>query len=120
MRDTLGAWVLKYVQAWTTNDPVAIGALFSDDARYFRAPYGKPWTGRDAIVDGWIRNQDEPGTWDYRFEILGVDGEVGFVQGWTEYREEKDYANLWVIRLNQAGECTEFTEWFMARPDSAG
>lgn len=121
MRDMIGAWVLKYVQAWTSNDPAAIGALFTEDARYFRAPFSKPWRGREAIVDGWIRNQDQPGTWDYRFEILGVEGEVGFVQGWTEYPEEsKSYVNLWVIRLTPAGECTEFTEWHMTRPASAG
>ena len=110
MRDAHAAWVLKYVQAWTTNDREAIRSLFSEDARYFRAPQLDPIEGRDAIVAWWLEAQDEPGTWSYQFELLGVDGAVGFVKGRTDYREEhKAYLNLWVIRLNEAGECTEFS-----------
>ena len=119
MRDAIASWVLRYVQAWTSNDPDEIGHLFSDDAKYFRSPYGDPWSGRTAIVDGWVANQDESGSWDFQFEILGVDGNVGFVQGRTKYRNESDYFNLWVVRLNEAGECSEFTEWFMAEPGSS-
>jgi ketosteroid isomerase-like protein len=113
MRDTIAAWVFRYVQAWASNDAADIGALFSDDVRYFRSPYGTPWEGRDAVVAGWLDARDEPGTWNFRFEVLGVDDNLGFVQGWTEYRDDKNYMNLWVIRLNEAGECTQFTEWFM-------
>lgn len=119
VRDTLASWVLRYVQAWSTNEPAEVGALFSDDAKYFRRPGGHPWSGRDAIVTGWVEHADEPGTWSFQFEILGVDEQVGFVHGRTEYQHESDYDNLWVVRLNEAGECTEFTEWFMADPDSA-
>ncbi len=111
MRDAIAGWVLRYVQAWSNNDAEAIGSLFSDDARYYRAPQLDPIAGREAIVAWWLEAQDEPGSWSYRFEILGVDGSIGFVQGRTEYRDEDDYLNLWVIRLNEAGECTEFTEW---------
>ncbi|MDH3605806.1 MAG: nuclear transport factor 2 family protein [Acidimicrobiia bacterium] len=118
MRDALVSWVLGYVHAWNSNDPVDIGRLFSEDARYFRRPLGEPWSGRQAIVDGWVAHRDKPGTWSFQFEILGVDGDVGFIQGRTEYRDESNYANLFVVRLNEAGECTEFTEWFMADPES--
>ena len=120
MRDALASWVFRYVQAWASNDAEAVGALFSDDARYFRAPYGDPWVGREAIVAGWLEHKDEPGSWGFRFEILAVDEPVGFVRGWTEYRDEPNYSNLWVVRLDEAGECTEFTEWFMAEPESGG
>ncbi len=119
MRDALASWVLGYVQAWTSNDPGDIKSLFAEDARYFAEPYEEPWEGRQAIVEGWLRHRDEPGTWGFRFEIIGIDGTVGFVRGWTEYHDQPDYANLWVIRLNQAGECTEFTDWYMAEPASA-
>lgn len=112
MRDAHAAWVLGYVQAWTSNDPDGIGSLFSDDARYFRGPQLDPIEGREAIIEWWLGAADEPGSWSYRFEILGVDDAVGFVKGWTEYPEEgKAYLTLWVIHLNEAGECTEFTEW---------
>ena len=120
MGDAIAAWVLRYVAAWASNDPEAIAGLFSHDARYYRAPHLEPIVGRGGIVDWWLDARDEPGTWSFRFEILGVDGSVGFVRGWTEYRDEDDYLNLWVIRLNQAGECTEFTEWVEADPSNPG
>jgi uncharacterized protein (TIGR02246 family) len=47
-------WVDGYIRAWKTNDPADIGRLFTEDARYFTAPYRQPWTGRDAIVAGWL------------------------------------------------------------------
>jgi hypothetical protein len=36
------AWVEGYVRAWNSNDPAAIGALFSEDAAYHTEPYGEP------------------------------------------------------------------------------
>ena len=43
-------WVKAYERAWASNDPEEIGALFTDDARYYTAPHREPWTGRDTIV----------------------------------------------------------------------
>ena len=100
--------------------PDEIGKLFSEDARYFTEPFAAPWEGRTAIVQWWLRHREEAGTWGFRFEILGVDGDVGFVRGWVEYANESDYENLWVIRLDENGDCTEFTDWWMRVPDSAG
>ncbi len=119
MRDAIASWVLRYMQAWASNDPGDIGALFGENALYFAEPYGQPWEGRAAIVQGWLRHQDEPGTWGFRFEILAVADDIGFVQGWTDYQVGADYVNLWVIRLDEAGACVEFTDWYMAVPDSA-
>lgn len=119
-RGDVERWVEGYVHAWTTNDPDGIGRLFADDARYFTAPYREPWVGREAIVSEWIDRKDEPGAWEFRYEVLGVDDEVSFVRGWTHYAAtadegETDYSNLWVIRLDPDGRCTEFTEWWMER-----
>lgn len=119
MRDAIASWVLRYVQAWSSNDPEAIGVLFAEDARYFTEPHAAPWVGRAAIVEGWLRHKDAPGTWGFRFEVLGVDDNVGFVRGWTEYHDEHDYSNLWVVSLDESGICTEFVEWYIAVPDSA-
>lgn len=119
MHDALASWVLRYVQAWTSNDPEDIGGLFAENARYFAEPYERPWEGRLAIVAGWLRHRDEPGTWRFRFEVLAVADDTGFVKGWTDYQDSPDYVNLWVIRLDESGACTEFTDWYMAVPDSA-
>ena len=112
-RDVEG-WVDRYVTAWSTNDPAHIGELFTDDAQYYTAPFREPWRGRDGIVAGWIERKDDPGNWDFRFEVQGVAGDLGFVRGWTRYRQPPiEYSNLWVIRLDAGGRCSEFTEWWM-------
>jgi hypothetical protein len=109
-------WVAGYVAAWESNDPEQIGALFSDDAVYLTAPDADPWRGRDAIVAGWLAHLDEPGTWSFDWKIIHEDEGFVVVQGRTEYPAEKDYVNLWIIRLDAERRATEFTEWYMPRP----
>jgi ketosteroid isomerase-like protein len=118
--EAVEAWVRGYVHAWETNDPAAIGALFTEDAAYYTAPYAEPWCGREAIVAEWLGRKDEPGDHEFRFEVLAVADGLGFVRGWTRYLSPpQEYANLWVIRLDSDGRCAEFTEWWMQCPAEA-
>jgi ketosteroid isomerase-like protein len=105
-------WVDAYVEAWGSNDPAQIGALFTEDAEYYTAPFRKPWTGREGIVAGWLERKDEPGDWEFRSEVMAVSDDLGFVRGWAVYPDTR-YSNLWVIRMGQDGQCREFTEWWM-------
>ena len=114
--DDVEAWMDGYVRAWATNDPADVGALFTEEARYFTAPSRPPWSGRDTIVKEWIDRKDEPGDWQFRYEPFAVAGDLAFVRGWTTYRDPPNYDNLWVIRLAPDGRCAEFTEWFMESP----
>ena len=75
--EELGAWLKRYERAWASNDPKDIGSLFTQDSRYYTAPYRKPWGGRQAIIDGWIERKDTPGNYEFRYEILGSIGKVG-------------------------------------------
>ena len=106
-------WVRGYIDAWESNDPEEVGELFTDDARYYTAPHRQPWTGRQAIVDGWLDRKDEQGEWRFSWEVLGVDGDLGFVKGMTTYQTLGDYSNLWVIRLDEDGRASEFVEYWM-------
>ena len=113
----LQAWVDGYVQAWNSNDPAAVGALFSPDAAYHTEPYSQPWQGRDEIVRRWLERKDAPGETEFRWHPLAVDADVAVVQGETVYRDPPHtYSNLWVIRLDVDGRCTEFTELWMQHP----
>jgi hypothetical protein len=39
------------------------------------------------------------------------------VQGTATYaKPAATYSNLWLVRLDDAGRCTEFTEWWMQHP----
>lgn len=82
---TVASWVERYVRAWETNEPADIGDLFSDDARCFPRPDEEPWSGRAAIVAGWLDRKDEPGSWSFRSQVLGTMGDLAFVRGWTHY-----------------------------------
>jgi uncharacterized protein (TIGR02246 family) len=118
--DRVQAWVERYVQAWNSNDPATIGSLFTEDAAYHTEPYSQPWRGRDEIVRQWLGRKDEPGDTQFRWHPLSVSPEVAVVQGTTDYRDPpRTYSNLWVIRLDAEGRCTEFTEWWMQHPDPA-
>jgi len=108
-------WVERYIHAWASNDPADIEALFTDDARYFTAPYRTPWSGRDEIVRGWLDRASEPGTWTFRHEVFAVHGDLAFVQGWTNERDDPDPDawNLWIVRFDEHGRASEFVEWWM-------
>jgi ketosteroid isomerase-like protein len=109
----LEAWLEGYLGAWSSNDPQDIGALFTENALYYTAPFREPWRGRDAIAQEWIDRKDDPGTWDFDHRIIAIAGDVGFVQGQTRYKDGPSYSNLWVIRLGDEGRCSEYTEWWM-------
>ena len=115
--DRYEAWVRRYLVAWGSNDPGDIASLFSEDARYFTEPEKEPWSGRDAIVQGWLANKDTSGDWSFDHEVLAGNERVGFVRGTIRYQTSgKTYLNLWEIYLDQDGNAREFVEWYRDVP----
>jgi hypothetical protein len=49
---------------------------------------------------------------------MGIADDAAFVRGWTGYKTDSDYSNLWVIRFDLDGRASEFIEWWMAEEDS--
>jgi hypothetical protein len=62
----LHTWSDGCTQAWNSNHPAAIGALFTHDAASSTAPYRPPWQGRDEIVRRWLERKDGPGETEFR------------------------------------------------------
>ena len=116
-QEKVSTWISRYVVAWNTNDPDEIGQLFSDDATYYTAPFRQPWRGRRQIVEGWLDRKDEPGETTFVWEPVSLTDEVSIIQGVTTYPDET-FSNLWLIRLDDAGRCREFIEWWMTQDDS--
>ena len=111
-------WVAAYVRAWNSNDPEDIGALFAEDGRYLTEPYATPWKGRSEIISGWLDAKDEPGDTEFDYEMLVDTEELGIVKGHTLYKTSgRAYVNLWEIRLDAEGRCTEFVEWWMEKKE---
>jgi len=124
------AWLDRYVHAWKSYEPDAIGDLFSEDAEYRYQPWGEPTVGRPAIVADWLGEspdkRDQPGTWWARYEPWAVDGHRAVVIGETAYfsdatqaHEERRYWNSWLIEFDDAGRCRSFVEYYMQRKKQA-
>ena len=117
--DEVSAWVDAYQKAWISNDADDIAALFTDDGVYeFRPNDPDPWVGRDAIVRGWIEDQDSPETWTLETQVLGVlaDG-TAIVQAVVQYLDDRPiWDDLWLIRL-EGGRASRFTEWAVRRKE---
>jgi hypothetical protein len=109
-----------YLQAWSSNDPDQISALFTADAEYYTDPFGPPWRGRDEIVDGWLENADEPDGFSFEWSPLVITPELSIVQGVTRYTNGPVYSNLWIIRFAPDGTAREFVEWWMDQAEPAG
>ena len=114
--ETITDWMNGYLRAWDSNAPDDIRALFTDDAEYLTAPFVDPRVGVDAIVAGWIEDQDQPGDYTFSWSELALAGDLAFVTGDTLYSDGRRYANLWIIRFAPDGRATSYTEWYMRHP----
>ena len=107
-------WIDAYVQAWRTYD--GIGELFSADATYRYHPYDEPLVGREAIERSWLAEREDPASWEASYAPLLFDGDRVVVTGETRYAEGRDFSNLWVLRFDEDGRCSDFVEWYMEHP----
>ena len=115
-RERVQAWLDAYVEAWRSYDLDAIGTLFSDAAEYRSHPYDEPLRGRQAIIDDWLADRDEPGSWEAAYEPLLMDGDRAVATGETRYADGRTFSNLFVLAFDEDGLCRSFTEWYMERP----
>ena len=121
-------WLDDYVAAWKSYDPDAIAALFAEDVAYRYHPCDEPVRGRDAVVAAWLgegdqdvaSSRDTAGTYDAKYTPVAVDGDVAVAVGASTSTDPPAvYDNCYVMRFDADGRCTEFTEFFMQRPDDS-
>jgi SnoaL-like domain len=116
-------WLDRYIDAWRADDAAAIEGLFSRDAEYRYHPSDEPLHGPSEIATSWLADPDEPGSWDAWYHPYAVDGSRAVATGVSTYlgddgSVDRVYDNVFVMTFDDAGRCTEFTEWFMRRPDA--
>ncbi len=61
-------WLERYFDAWASNEPDDVEALFAEDAVYWVDPFREPQRGRDEIVSAWVSGPQEDV--EYAYEPL--------------------------------------------------
>lgn len=128
-RDDVQAWLDRYVAAWESYDPEAIGDLFSRDAECRYHPWDAPVSGREAIVRSWLQpggagtSHDAPGTYRGEYRAYVAEGEravaVGTSTYWTDAARatvDKRYHNAFLLEFDPDGRCRSFTEIYLVQP----
>jgi len=126
--DDVRAWLERYVAAWESYDPAAIGDLFAAAAEYRYHPADEPIVGREAIVASWVTpggaasGRDEPGTYAARYEPYAVEGARAVALGWSRYwidatrtTEQATFDNCFLLEFDDDGRCWSFTEFYRER-----
>ena len=121
-RERLADWVVRYEAAWRTPGTGALAELFTEDATYSTAPYEKPHRGLAAIRRMWEAERSGGEEFTMESEVIAVEGHTGVVRVTVDYRRprEQQYRDLWVVRLDDEGRCSEFEEWPFWPPGSGG
>lgn len=108
-------WLDAYIAAWRSYDPIAIGDLFSEQAEYRYHPWEEPLRGREAIVEDWLANRDDPAGWDADYAPFAIEDDRVAVTGTSRYDDangKRTYHNVFLCRFDGDGRCREFTELY--------
>lgn len=122
-RTQLTQWLDAYERAWRTPGTDVLAKLFTEDATYSTAPYEKPHRGLEAIGKMWVAERLGPDEeFEMSSEIVAVEGDTGVVRIEVQYHapKNKEYRDLWIVRLSDAGLCFHFEEWPYWPPDQQG
>jgi hypothetical protein len=131
-RAQLTDWLAGYERAWRSPGTDVLAELFAEDASYSTAPYENPHRGLEEIAKMWEEERFGPDeAFEMTSDVLAVEGDTGVARVTVEYqeathrerrlhRQQKEYRDLWVVRLNDSGLCSHFEEWPFWPPDQEG
>ena len=117
-RADVAGWMDAYRDAWISNDPSEVAALFTEDAIYAIEPFAEPWRGREEIVRRWTAGISQQVALTH--EVLAIDGEVAVVH-WHVFTQNAgdpvrtEYDGILALRFAPDGRCREHREWFSRR-----
>ena len=97
-----------------------VARLFTDDVRYYTAPYRDPLRGLDAILGYWLGEKESGIPWSVDYQVLAREGNLYVVRAVIRYPEgtrgaagREEFANLWLVTLEGDGRASEFIEYYM-------
>ena len=112
-------WLDAYVVAWKSYDEAAIADLWSVDA-VWHYPFQTRAFGRHEIVAEWMSERDAfvGERFDAHYEPVAIDGQTVVAHGRkiffdsTTGEVDTAYDNVWILRFDADGRCSEFHEWY--------
>jgi ketosteroid isomerase-like protein len=122
-RGQLTDWIAGYEMAWRSPGTDALAELFTEDATYSTAPYESPHRGLAAIREMWEAERLGPDEdFEMTSEVVAVEGDTGVARIEVRYHapKDKEYRDLWIVRLDEAGLCFHYEEWPFWPPDQQG
>ena len=114
LREEVESWVAGYERAWRTAGTESLEALFTEKASYRMSPYEEPAVGLGQIAELWEREREGPDeAFEMAHEIVAVEGDAAVVRIAVRYGppQHLEYRDLWVVRFDPDGRCSEFEEW---------
>jgi hypothetical protein len=113
-REDVEGWVAGYERAWRTAGTERLATLFTERASYRMSPYEEPAVGLGRIAGLWEREREGPDeAFEISHEIVAVEGAVAVVRVAVRYGppQRLEYRDLWIVRFDPDGRCSEFEEW---------
>ncbi len=122
-------WLDRYVAAWVSYNPAAIGDLFTEDVSYRYHPSDEPTIGRAAVVASWLgestaqqaSTRDAQGTYQAAYAPVAIEDDVVVAIGTSTYFTAPEgpvdavYDNCFLMRFDDSGRCSDFTEYYVKR-----
>lgn len=106
-------WLIKFKTSWENKNIEDVLSLFSSDVVYYETPFQK-LNGHEEMRKEWslIQNQNEI---NLIYNIFSKENDEYTVQWELKYFDEKNiqrhFAGIYLIRLNEIGQCIEFTHY---------
>ncbi len=118
-------WLRNYGNAWMRKDGDGFQALFSDDARYYWTPLEPPKCGPGDIrraFDEAVSTQEDI---HFFHEVLAVTGGQGIARWKCRFirigtGREVRLDGVLTARMEPAGPCREFREWWHSSENRSG
>ena len=120
--DDVQRWLERYVAAWDTYEPAAIGDAVRRRGGVPLSAVGRPDRRPRRDRRDWLENKDEPASWAAHYDVWAFDGERASAIGESRYKNPDGtfralYHNHFALRFDGHGKCVEFVEYYMELPE---
>jgi len=115
--EILSRWLKAYGRAWETRDPVAVSALFAEDASYHELPFADPAIGHAGIRQYWESATRNQSSIVFSAEVVAVADNQGIAHWSAEFTREPSGVHtkldgVFLLEFDTQGLCRKLREWW--------